>query len=461
MTPPLRDYQKTALEAVMNGVNYLGLEQGLGKTRILIEFAKSKGARRILVFCPASVRLAWEVEVPKWWPDAPRVVLVNKPTDLALQEGFFIISYDRMSRGEAFLDAILVAPKFDMAFCDEAHALKGSPSKTRRTKNIYFGARKNIERMIAASGTPAPNHAGELYTAFRALAPGKISYADKSIMSQVQFEDLYCKVDYKWFGGRQHRVIVGSQNIEQLRPKLKGFLLRMRKKDVLPELPPLDFTTVPVEPSLKGIDPEILAGLDDTLLEGMTDDEVMKNLNGFDTEVGRLRAAVGLSEAGLARLRLALGLSKMHSASDYLVDFLEESRTKIVVWGVHHVVIDTLMEKLAAFNPVKIDGRSSPMDRRFAVDSFLNKSSCRVFVGNIVAAGTGLTLIGPRCECSDVFFVESSYTPGENLQAAARVHRLGQKDGVLARVFTARRTIDDRIQSIIARKSKELAELFS
>jgi len=447
MTPPLRDYQQTALQALLGGAKYLGLEQGLGKTRILIEFARIKNARRIIVFCPASVRLAWEVEVPKWWPNAPRVVLVDKPTDLALQEGFFIISYDRMSRGEAFLDAILVAPKFDMAFCDEAHALKGSPSKTRRTKAIYFGARKNIERMIAASGTPAPNHAGELYTAFRALAPGKISYADKSIMSQTAFEDAFCKVDYKWFGGRQHRVITGSQNIEQLRPKLKGFLLRMRKKDVLPELPPLDFTTVPIEPSLKGVDQEIIDAFDDILLPDMSDDEVLKTL-----------AATGEQAA---RLRSALGLAKVGPAAEYLVDFLEESRTKIVVWGVHHVVIDTLVEKLAAFNPVKIDGRSSQLDRRFAIDSFLNKSSCRVFVGNIVAAGTGLTLIGPRCECSDAFFVESSYTPGDNLQAAARIHRLGQKDGVLARVFTARRTIDDRIQSIISRKSKELAELFS
>lgn len=444
--PPLRPYQQTALDALLNGINYLGLEQGLGKTRILIEFAKSQKARRILVFCPASVRLAWEVEIPKWWADAPPPIMVNKPADLMHAEGFFIVSYDRMSRGTAFLDAVLIAPKFDLAFCDEAHALKNT--KAHRTKSIYTGVRKNVGRIVAASGTPAPNHAGELYSAFRALAPGQIKLADGSVMNQTQFEDLFCKVDYKWFGARQHRVILGSQNIEQLKPRLKGFLLRMRKKDVLPDLPPLDFTTVPIEPSLKGIDQEVLDQFDNIILPDMTDDEVLKVLGSFNGE-------------SIARLRSTLGLAKANPAADYLVDFLEEGKMKIVVWAVHHVVIDMLMQRLEAFSPVKIDGRSSIADRRFAVDAFLNKSSVRVFVGNITAAGTGLTLIGPRCECSDAFFVESSYTPGDNQQAGARIHRLGQKDGVLCRVFTARRTIDDRIQSIITRKTNELTELFS
>ena len=448
--PPLRDYQQKALDFLENGGSYLALEQGTGKSRIMIEFAKRKNARRILVFCPASVRLAWESEIPKWWRDAPSIVLVNKPQDLQRREGFFVISYDRMSRGTTFVDMIAASVSafgpYALAFCDEAHALKNRGAA--RTKAVYDVVSKSVVRMIVASGTPAPNHAGELYTAFRALAPGKIRNRDQKVMNQIQFEDAFCKVDTKWFGGRAIRVIVGSQNIPQLRERLDGFLLRMTKKQVLPELPPLEFITVPIEPTLKGVDARDIERFDDLLDPNMDEDDLL--------------TALRSKEEHIARLRSALGLAKVESAIEYLIDFLDDldPRAKIVVWGDHHIVIDKLFERLGDFRPAKIDGRTSPKDRKVAVETFLNDNRCRVFIGNILAAGTGLTLIGPNCECSDCFFVESSYTPGDNLQAASRIHRLGQQDGVLARVFTARRTIDDRIQSIIARKTNELAEIF-
>jgi SNF2 family DNA or RNA helicase len=84
-----------------------------------------------------------------------------------------------------------------------------------------------------------------------------------------------------------------------------------------------------------------------------------------------------------------------------------------------------------------------------------------MFIGNIQAAGTGLTLVGPQCLCSDVFFVEASYAVGDNVQAAARVHRIGQKAAVVARFLTAHGTIDDRIQDILARKAGDFAKLFN
>jgi SWI/SNF-related matrix-associated actin-dependent regulator 1 of chromatin subfamily A len=459
MNPPLRDYQLKALAFLEDGGSYLALEQGLGKSRIMIEFAKRQNARRILVFCPASVRLAWEAEIPKWWADAPPTVLVNRPSDLERREGFFIISYGLMSRNRGrfsskkgeFTDAIdkMVCRlgRYSLAYCDEAHALKNGGAA--RTKSIYGDVSKYVKRMIAASGTPAPNHAGELYTALRALSPEKLQLFGGRVVSQIQFEDAFCKVDTKWFGGRAIRVIVGSQSIPQLRERLDGFLLRMTKKQVLPELPPLEFITVPIEPSIRGVDVDVIKRFDNILEQGMTDEEVLHTLGDFH-------------ENDISRLRAALGVAKVEAAIKYLIDFLGDidTRSKIVVWAQHHVVIDKLFERLGDFRPVKIDGRSAPKDRKAAVETFLNNDRCRVFIGNIVAAGTGLTLIGPKCNCSDCFFVESSYTPGENLQAAARIHRLGQQDGVLARVFTARRTIDDRIQAIIARKTNELAEIF-
>jgi SWI/SNF-related matrix-associated actin-dependent regulator of chromatin subfamily A-like protein 1 len=105
-------------------------------------------------------------------------------------------------------------------------------------------------------------------------------------------------------------------------------------------------------------------------------------------------------------------------------------------------------------------GSTTPREREAAVDKFLHDPKCRVFVGNIQAAGTAITLVGPKCKCSDVVFVESSWTPMDNAQAACRVHRIGQKDGVVARMLSASGTIDDLINGLLVRKAREFTQLF-
>ena len=105
-------------------------------------------------------------------------------------------------------------------------------------------------------------------------------------------------------------------------------------------------------------------------------------------------------------------------------------------------------------------GSTSQQDREAAVYKFLHDPQCRVFIGNIQAAGTAITLVGPTCKCSDVVFVESSWTPMDNAQAACRVHRIGQKDGVVVRMLSASGTVDDLINDLLVRKAREFTQLF-
>jgi SNF2 family DNA or RNA helicase len=127
----------------------------------------------------------------------------------------------------------------------------------------------------------------------------------------------------------------------------------------------------------------------------------------------------------------------------------------------HREVIAHLMTGLADWSPVAVTGGSSTAERALAIDQFLNVGRHRIFVGNIQAAGTALTLVGPKCRCSDVIFVEATYSVGDNVQAACRVHRIGQHDAVVARMLTAHGTIDDRIQDILSRKAADFASLFN
>lgn len=451
--PALRPYQDEAVKSLVTGTaTYLAYEMGLGKSRIIVETAKKMDAKRVLVLCPQSVKLVWSAEFRKWWPTSPRVMVINQPTkaiDYAAP-GVYVLNYDKLSSSNGRYDFVIDLVKggretpFDLMVLDEAHMLKSSGAK--RTKAVFEALLPVVKRTIPLSGTPAPNHAGELYTVMKHLAPTKIEKSGGRVMSQIEFEDKFCQVVERKFGAarRPVRVIQGSKNLEDLKDRLKGFLIRKTKKECLTELPPLEFVTVPIAPAAEAL--HEIKSLSHMYRPGMSDEEVLR--------------AFGTSDDHFARLRAALGYAKAQSAAWYLQDFLSENDVKILVWAHHQKVIDCITSNLADWGPVKIDGRDSQTDRAIAVEKFLTDPRNRVFVGNISAAGTGLTLIGDKFPCRDVFFVEASYTPGMNLQSACRVHRLGQRDGVLARFFMADGTIDDRVQEILARKTNELAQLF-
>ena len=161
-------------------------------------------------------------------------------------------------------------------------------------------------------------------------------------------------------------------------------------------------------------------------------------------------------------LRRMLGLAKLRGATEYIVDMLDNlpPDRKVLVFAHHADVIAALARHLGEYSPAVLTGTTTPREREQAVDKFLTDPKCRVFIGNIQAAGTAITLVGPKCKCSDVVFVESSWTPMDNAQAACRVHRIGQKDGVVARMLSAAGTVDDLINGLLVRKAREFTQLF-
>jgi SWI/SNF-related matrix-associated actin-dependent regulator 1 of chromatin subfamily A len=223
---------------------------------------------------------------------------------------------------------------------------------------------------------------------------------------------------------------------------MSGFMIRVRKEEVLKELPPVRYDIVPLQ-----VTPIPLPAVP----QGLSDADFLKYLSG----------ATG--DEHVMRLRRHLGIAKSIPAIEYIDDFLNNlsPMKKVLVFAHHTEVIERLYDNLQNWHPVQITGASSTGERSKAINTFLTDRKCRLFIGNIQASGMGLTLVGPSCWCSDVIFVEASYSVGDNVQAAARVHRIGQHEAVVARFLTAHRTIDDRIQSILTRKANDFASLFN
>ena len=158
----------------------------------------------------------------------------------------------------------------------------------------------------------------------------------------------------------------------------------------------------------------------------------------------------------VAELRRITGLAKVQPVIEQLKDELAGGLKKIVLFAHHKDVITGLLDGLKDYNPVALFGGVSPSARQTAIDSFQNNPEIRIFIGQLAAAGTAITLTA----ASDVLFIESSWVPAENAQAAMRVHRIGQKDSVLIRFATLAGSLDEWITETVRRKTAVLSELF-
>ena len=296
------------------------------------------------------------------------------------------------------------------------------------------------------------NHAGDLYTLLDICWPQGLKSLQGTPMSRTAYEERFCRVTHKTFGGsRMIRVIEGSKNLPQLKTLIAPFMMRIRKEDVFKDLPsiiwdavpvPLDPAQVVVEDSFKNFEKSLAS----------------KGENGAAV----LAALARENDANIMAMRRMLGIAKLRGATEYIVDMLDNlpDDRKVLVFAHHAHVIAALSRHLGEYSPAVLTGSTTPVEREAAVDKFLSDPRCRVFIGNIQAAGTAITLVGPKCKCSDVVFVESSWTPMDNAQAACRVHRIGQKDGVVARMLSASGTVDDLINGILVRKARDFTQLF-
>ena len=145
---------------------------------------------------------------------------------------------------------------------------------------------------------------------------------------------------------------------------------------------------------------------------------------------------------------------KLLACIEWIKDFLEVNGHKLVVFANHKFVIDELM---AAFPEiaVKIDGSISPDKRQGIVDAFQTDPKTRLFIGNIQAAGVGITLTAS----STVAFIELPWSPGLLDQAEDRCHRIGQKDNVNIHYLLAPGTIEDRIAQLLDSKRNVIGQV--
>ncbi|HKJ01904.1 MAG TPA: DEAD/DEAH box helicase, partial [Longimicrobiales bacterium] len=324
---------------------YLGDEMGLGKT-VQAAVAASRIARggrpfRALAVAPASTLDNWEAEWARWGPS-----------------GFFVpVSYASRELRQGAIDGA----DWDLVILDEAHYAKNPRAKrTLAALNVARGA----PRSWLLSGTPMPNHPGELWPAVRALWPG---IADNlRLYSYDAWFDYFCEWTLTKYGKRPYAI----RHASTLQRVLDLIMLRRTVADVELELPPLrvDVHRLPHDGTVEGWDLE-------RALAAMEAEEEMGD------------------EASLSRLRRLLGEYKAPRVAKVIDEELRMGLyQQVVVLAYHRSSLDALRRVLGRYGVAGFDGSTPSSKRQAEVDRFTHDPSTRVFIAQQTAAGIGINL---------------------------------------------------------------------
>ena len=461
--PPLRPYQVKDVDFLVHAGDRLALcvDTRLGKTAIVLKAAEELNAKTMLVLCPSTGRISWPLEVAKWASPATKLHVIKpgqRPSDLKGVPGVLnivVLSYDALSRekrgARGTWNQTLASIAWDIVVLDEAQALKSHGSN--RTRAVY-GARTDgapgsvvhrAKRVWLLSGSITPNHAGEMWPHYRALWPDAITKPSAGPpyyrpLARHEFEDRFCVVTDAAFG----RVIQGSRAVPQLRTALEHVARRRRKRDpdVMPDLPPVTHTQVPIPvPALS------LANI-----PALTDARTR-----YDTlDDDQFLAMLMREEIHLATTRRALGLAKVDAAATWIEDQLGSGIPKMVVFGWHPAVLTALFARLQDHNPQQLIGATTPSARSRAVRTFQRDPTARLFLGQITAAGTAIDLSA----ADEVVMVEPSWVPADNYQAFSRVEDVGARKATTVSWLFIPGSLDARIIRVQARKASEAEALF-
>jgi len=421
----LYPFQRTGVAFIESrkGRALIGDEMGLGKTAEAVSWLKlHPDLRPVIVVCPASLKINWERELKLWGLEKERIQIVSgKKNGYVLTGQIIIINYDILT---AWLGA-LETYKPRVVILDEVHYTKSR--KAQRTKASKVLAKK-VPHIIALSGTPIVNRPIEFFNSINMIRP--------DIFPDFwSFAQNFCGAQWNGFGWN----FSGATNTDKLHKLLtETIMLRRLKKDVLKDLPDKVHAVVPFEIENRDEYNRASTNIIDWILK-----------NEGKEKADRASQAEVLVE--FEKLKQLAVRGKIEFVKEWVADFLE-SEEKLVLFATHTLTLDMLQRAFPKIS-VRLDGSTSQKDRQRVVDEFQNNNRVKLFLGNVKAAGIGITLTS----ASNVAFVELPWTPGDYEQASDRLHRIGQKDTVNVWTLVAQDTVEEDIAVILSEKQKVLA----
>jgi SWI/SNF-related matrix-associated actin-dependent regulator 1 of chromatin subfamily A len=429
-------HQEEAITKLLQHDKFLLLDTpGLGKTASSIIAALESNVKKILVICPASLKLNWKKEI-SIYDDSDNVSIIQREWK---PNKWTIINYDILDKfntiekpkkgkkpkfkfqeyDEVAINNQILNEKFDLIICDEAHYLKSSSSnRTKHVKKIV----KSIKKRWFLTGTPITNKPVDLFSL--------LSMVEHPLSTNYNsFLYSYCNAKTMMIKGRRIIKADGASNLEELNRRIKPVSIRRRKEDVL-DLPDKIISPVYIE-------------LDDD--EKIDYDSSVERYIQMREEQGK-NVSYAKKLVELSVLRRWVAEKKLKHTKELINNSLEGDK-KVIVFTDYTSVVNTLREEYKDICVV-INGETSQKDRQKAVEDFQNNPNVRLFIGNTVAAGVGLTLTAAEV----VIVNDLNWTPANVDQSLDRAFRIGQTKDVICYFPLFDDTIDTIVYEVLDKK---------
>ena len=429
----------------------LGDEQGLGKTKQVIDIAVARkiafGYSHCLIICGVNgLKWNWFNEIIKHSDEKPYILgqrqkkrtgeyYIGTTRDklhdiehLDEIDNYFIITNIETLRDDDITDSIIdwihsdTDCKINMIAADECHKMK-NPSSQQGKAFIKLDS----DCRIAMTGTPLMNSPLDLYIILRWLGYEKHAY--------YSFKNYYAIMG--GYGGYQ---IVGYKHLDELESQLQSIMLRRLKKNVL-DLPEKTYVDEYVDmlPKQAIIYKEIKAEIKSNI------DMISVSPNPL-AEMIRLRQATGYTGILSSEIQCSAKLDRMME----LIDDARNNGQQVVVFSNWSQMTDEICNLIHGnYTYVSITGDTKDSDRQKNVEAFQD-GRAEILVGTIGAAGTGLNLFA----ASVIIFLDHPWNKANYDQCVDRCHRIGQSKNITIYNLLTKNTIDERIWELVKHKGE-------
>jgi SWI/SNF-related matrix-associated actin-dependent regulator 1 of chromatin subfamily A len=420
--PPL-EHQKEAIQKLVENKKFiLADDMGLGKTTSTIIASLESGSKKVLIICPATLKINWKREIENY---SDKSIYIAESKNFSTEADFVIINYDIIKNfhdPKKKNESQVLASNFDLVIIDEAHYIKNATAQRTKLINDIV---KNTERLWLLTGTPMTSRPIDYFNL--------LSIIDSPVAKNwMAYAIRYCSGYQFNVGGRKVWNVTGASNLEELRDRTLGLTLRRLKENVL-DLP--DKIITPVYLRLKSKSYENVMG---------------EYYDWYDKNPDESKSLT-VQFSKLTKVRQIIADEKIAQTIELAENIVEQDK-KVIIFCNFTDSLNKIAEHFGK-TAVKLDGSMSKVERQNSVDQFQENPKIKVFVGNIKAAGVGITLTAAEA----VIMNDLSFLPSDHAQAEDRAYRYGQKNNVLVYYPIFENTIEGIIYDILNNKKQVIA----
>jgi SNF2 family DNA or RNA helicase len=415
-------------------------DMGTGKTILSLLASEMKGEEwsKVFIIVPNSLKLNWRNEIEKF-TNSKCYILDNvyKKNKHKPSECKYIITNYEYFRSSSFSPVEKITKKgidpkdIKAIIFDEAHKIKNTKSNT--TKNILKTFKKSVGNYLLLSGTIMPNKLEELYVSLNLILPEEFT-------SKNKFYEEYCGLKYDMVYGWQ---TIEKPNLERIFNKLDGIMYRVKKEDVLKDLPEMVVNLINIEMSSK--EEKEYKEIEEGFMN--VDWHSSNNINLSETDSDNPLVILG-------RLRKFTSKIKTTVVEEF-VKTLNDQGEKVVIFDIFKDSLITLANNMKD-NSAYYGGSVSTEKRQDLIDEFqdLESKLTNLFV-TAQTGNAGITLTA----ASNMILISQSFVPGENEQMYARIHRIGAKNNCNIYIFAIDGTVDEKVYYLVNNKLKVISKV--